>query len=372
METPEPAGAPQPRRVGGFTVRTWGLIAAGWLAISVVRALFDLVARSLVEAPPAPADPYLFGTYILDGALWTALTPLVSALSRRFPLEWGRLARNGAIHMALGSALVLAKMAVFLGVAGSLGLIRSAPPFWYALFAFAGQDLVVYWAAALATHVMHHARAVRERDVASARLETELAGAQLQTLKAQIQPHFLFNTLNAISTLVRDDPAEAERVVGYLSEMLRVTLAHHRAHEVTVREEMEMLAPYLEIERVRFGDRLTVEVAVEPGAQAACVPHLLLQPLVENAVRHGIGPRRQPGWIRVEVGVEGEWLRLAVEDNGRGFEGPPRRGAIGLENTRSRLRQLYGDAHRFAIRSTPDVGTRVEIDVPLRTDRAAT
>jgi two-component system LytT family sensor kinase len=375
-----PAGSPPTGREGEppapgaawllheFTARTWGMIAAGWLVVAAVRAAFDLVARYSVDDPPAPAEPYLFGTYTLDAAMWVLLMPVVSRLTRRFPLERGLVLRNGGLLMLVGIVLVTVKMAVFLSVAGPLGLIRSGPPFLYAVFAFGGQDLTVYWAAALATYAMHRSRALREREVARAQVETQLAQAQLQALKVQIQPHFLFNTLHAIATLVREDPARAERTVEHLSEMLRTTLTHHQAQEVALRDELETLHPYLEIEKVRLGERLAVQLEVGPGVQGALVPHLLLQPLVENAVRHGISPRRRPGWVRVEARAGDGWLHLAVEDNGRGMSGPVRPGAIGLANTRARLRQLYGEHHRFEIRSVAEAGTRIEIELPLRTE----
>jgi LytS/YehU family sensor histidine kinase len=186
----------------------------------------------------------------------------------------------------------------------------------------------------------------------------------------QLHPHFLFNTLHAISTLVHSNPDRAERMIASLSEMLRTTLSKHDAQEVTLREELSVLEPYLDIEKTRFGERLTVSLEVPEELMDAIVPHLLLQPLVENAIRHGIAPRPEGGEITLRARVRAGALELAVEDDGVGMPAEPRPDGVGLGNTRMRLHRLYGDRHGFRIDSPPGVATRVTVVLPLRMDAA--
>jgi LytS/YehU family sensor histidine kinase len=237
--------------------------------------------------------------------------------------------------------------------------------FSYALFTYMAESLFTYAVVAGIAHALAYARVLREREVAREQLQTQLARAQLQALKAQLHPHFLFNTLQAISTLVHLDPGRAERVIGSLSELLRGALAHHDAQEVTLREELAALHPYLEIERTRLGARLAVELEIDPEALDARVPHLLLQPLAENAVRHGIAPLRGGGRLEITARRSNQTLRLSISDDGAGIAGPPREGAVGLANTRARLERLYGSAHTFLIHSAPSRGTRVELELPF-------
>jgi LytS/YehU family sensor histidine kinase len=200
----------------------------------------------------------------------------------------------------------------------------------------------------------------------SAQLKSRLARTELQALKLQLQPHFLFNTLNTITSLVHRDPGQAERMVSGLSELLRVSLGSAGEQEVTVSRELEVLQHYVDIQLVRFEDRLTVTIVAEPDAQLAAVPNLMLQPLVENAIKHGLGSRLSGGNIRVEARRQGQWLQLVVEDNGVGEADPEgRREGVGLSNTRARLRQLYGDDHQFVAGGTRE-GFRVAIALPFR------
>lgn len=200
----------------------------------------------------------------------------------------------------------------------------------------------------------------------SAQLKSRLARTELQALKLQLQPHFLFNTLNTITSLVHRDPGRAERMVSGLSELLRVSLGSAGEQEVTVSRELEVLQHYVDIQQVRFEDRLTVTIAAEPEAQGAAIPNLMLQPLVENAIKHGLASRVSGGNIRVDARRHGQWLQLVVEDNGVGEADPEgRREGVGLSNTRARLRQLYGDDHQFVAGGTRE-GFRVAIALPYR------
>ncbi len=201
-----------------------------------------------------------------------------------------------------------------------------------------------------------------------ARLETRLARAQLQSLKLQMHPHFLFNTLNSITTLITEDPLAAERMVTGLSELLRISLRTASEQEVPLERELEVLRHYLTIQEIRFHDRLSVALDVDPDTLHAMVPNLILQPLVENAIRHGIGPRATGGSIEVRVTRVGDKLRMRVHDDGVGTpaDAMPVREGTGIGNTRARLGHLYGTRHRFEIGGAPGAGFTVMAEIPYR------
>jgi len=212
-------------------------------------------------------------------------------------------------------------------------------------------------------------RATEEREQLGARLER----AQLQALKLQLHPHFLFNALNTITALVHANPDAAERMVSELSELLRASLSNASAQELPLAHELDVLGHYLEIQRIRFQDRLTVTLDIDPDARGALVPNLLLQPLVENAIRHGITPRAAPGRVWITVARQDATLAIDVEDDGVG-ENParPHSDGVGLGNTRARLRALYGPAHRFEAGSRADGrgGFAVRMAIPFRLEQS--
>nr|WP_274622418.1 histidine kinase [Myxococcus fulvus] len=213
---------------------------------------------------------------------------------------------------------------------------------------------------------------MREEAVRASQLEAQLAQAQLQLLRSQLQPHFLFNTLHAISALMHRDVESADRMVGQLSELLRASLERDGRHEVPLSEELELLSPYLDIERTRFSDRLQVDVDVAEDARDALVPSLLLQPLVENAIRHGIAPRRGPGKVWVRVRRAGARLAVEVEDDG---VGPPAgrtelEEGIGLGATRARLERLHGAEQSVTWKARAPSGFLLSLSLPYRRTRA--
>jgi len=215
-------------------------------------------------------------------------------------------------------------------------------------------------------------RRYREREQQAALLESRLNAARLHSLQAQLQPHFLFNTLNGIATLLRRDPATAEEMLLSLSELLRISLSSSQRQEIPLREEMDFLGRYLAIQKMRFGERLQVIEEVEPAAFDCLVPALLLQPLVENAIRHGLEPSGQPGRLGITGVRDGNWLRLTVEDNGVGLpSGTRNREGVGLANVRERLATLYDGAHAFEIAAHPEGGVVVNIRLPARTKHGA-
>ena len=219
---------------------------------------------------------------------------------------------------------------------------------------------------------MAYAREAHDREVAAARLQTQLATARLHTLSAQLQPHFLFNTLNAIASLVRHDPRRAEQLITRLSDLLRHSLDAGQGAEGTLDEELAFLDKYVEIQEARYGPRLTVVRDIAPDVRGLLVPRLILQPLVENAIRHGVLRRSGPGRVSVAARRDGDALVLVVEDDGVGLPpGGPAAQGVGLSPTRDRLRQLYGTAQSFSLTTRAEGGARCVIRMPTRGGAAA-
>jgi sensor histidine kinase YesM len=230
--------------------------------------------------------------------------------------------------------------------------------------------VLMYWFVVFAHLGWHYYRRFRERELQAAELQQKLVEARLEALRMQLNPHFLFNTLHAVSALIHEDPNAADRVLARLSELLRLSLDQSKPQEVPLSEELAFLDRYLEIEQTRFADRLQVEKEVEPETERALVPYLILQPLVENAIRHGIEPREDTGRLAIRAHRSNGTLQLRVSDNGAGLpeeKGTPLREGIGLSNTRSRLQHLYGDGYRLELVSAPGGGLEARIDIPYRT-----
>jgi LytS/YehU family sensor histidine kinase len=227
----------------------------------------------------------------------------------------------------------------------------------------------IYWAIVCVTWVVSYYQQLRERERHTLELESRLVQSNLQTLKTQLQPHFLFNTLNAIASLVRRKPDVAEDMIGSLSDFLRITLDTAQQHEVPLRREIEFLDLYLEIQQARFGERLRVQKEIEAAAFDVVVPTLILQPLVENSVRHGIEPRETGGTILLRALRHENSLRLEIRDDGEGLKAgqlTALREGFGLSNTKARLQELYGNAHRFQITPNMDGGLTVAVELPWR------
>ncbi|HZR20588.1 MAG TPA: histidine kinase [Verrucomicrobiae bacterium] len=232
---------------------------------------------------------------------------------------------------------------------------------------------LIYWVVMLGELGWHYYNRFREREVETAQLQRELVEARLEALRMQLNPHFLFNTLHAISALIHENPAAADRVLARLSELLRLSLDQSKPQEVPLSEELAFLDRYLEIEQTRFAERLTVQKQIAAETQPALVPYLILQPLVENAIRHGIEPREGPGLLRVCAHLRDGQLVLRVVDNGDGLGdgiSRPQEG-IGLSNTRARLRHLYGDNCNFELAPAEGGGLEARVVVPFRTSREA-
>ncbi len=229
----------------------------------------------------------------------------------------------------------------------------------------------VYWWIVCGCWALSHFQESRERERRALELEARLNQANLQALKMQLQPHFLFNTLNAIATLIHENPQAADDMIGALSQFLRMCLDVSSQNEVPLQKELEFVSRYLDIQQTRFGGRLRVQREIDPAADGAMVPPLLLQPLVENSIRHGIETRECGGLVTIRVQRHEEMLRLEVCDDGGGFSGRELLAmseGIGLSNTKARLQALYGEGHQFRLIANTPTGARVSIEIPFRTN----
>lgn len=377
----------------------WWLISIGaWTALGLIMATQLVVTGSWEWSAALQFSAR-------DWLPWMLLTPLVLALGVLFPFEKGRWWTSLPVHLAAAVAVVvLCDWTQQLlppphsppGLAGPEAPGRPGPPPegrglgppWLrgpdaaprgpggrggrflgfpggAVSMRARLHFPLYWVLVSIAQALLFYRRAQERERRSLELAASLAEARLQALRMQLQPHFLFNTLNAIATLVHENPAAADDMIASLSDFLRLTLERGDRPEQPLRDELEFIDRYLEIEKIRFGDRLQVHREIDPDALEVRVPTLLLQPLVENAVRHGLEPRRETGLITVTARRDGPDLKLAIADNGVGLAGTaPAREGVGLSNTRARLRELYGSRADLHLQETPGGGTTVAVRLP--------
>ena len=341
----------------------------GWALVVGVFILQGAVGRIVTEQPVALER--LVRSELTVFLPWVVLTPVLAVLTRRFPLLGPRRGLHLLIHLAAGCVCSLAHVALAVGT----GLAPRGTQPWGVHYAHMasrtlGSHLLLYGAIVAVQHAAAAWQAFRERELQSVRLEAQLAQAQLAVLRTQLHPHFLFNTLHAVSALMSRDVSAARRTLSRLSELLRQSLDTESEPEVPLREELLFLDHYLEIQRLRFGERLAVLQRIAPEALEGAVPRLLLQPLVENAIRHGLEPRAEGGTLEVRAERSGERLLLTVLDDGTGLPPgltAPARQGVGLRHTGARLRALYGEAHRFEFHPRPGGGVVVQLELPWRT-----
>jgi len=297
---------------------------------------------------------------LVQWQLWTLLAPAVLLLAARVPLSRQRLAIPLAVHVPAAVVVSMFKLALEAAIVQAV-VGRGRMPFSLLNLYL---SVLTYWAIVAAAHYADQQRLARERELRAARLQTELARAQVEALKMQIHPHFLFNTLNAISGLMREDVESADAMLTDLGELLRGTLQTQDVQEVPLADELRLLGSYLAIQQKRFGDRLTVEIDVAPGCEQSLVPALILQPIVENAIRHGFSVTPGPGAVSIRASAVNGSLRLDVSDEGAGPPQPLREG-YGLRNTRSRLHALYDGAAALSVAPREPRGTLARLELPL-------
>lgn len=348
----------------------WGLIIQGWTLLAFIysghlylfhsmRGEYSIWSEELVEA-------------LAHFYAWAALSPFILYLSRRFGFRRGRRVQFTLIHLL--AAIIFSVLQIALHTAIDVVVIHGRSflytfdatfkVFFARTFYF---GLLVYVGIIAIHHVIAY---YRGREVLEAQLEMRLAQAQLQALKMQLHPHFLFNTLHAISSLMHEDVKAADEMLNQLSDLLRATLLSRDIQEVPLEEELKLLRLYLEIEKTRFGDRLTFNIKIDPEATSAYVPNLILQPLVENSIRHGINKRRGTGYIEILARRQADILKITVRDNGVGLTKDGRqnlKAGIGLTNTLTRLSQLYGGMQEFELRKAAGGGAEVLLTIPFHT-----
>lgn len=363
--------------------RVWinWLIGFGiWTTLAIFLSIRGLLYyyRQGVEIPWAS----VISSSFIDFYLWGMVSPLIFIICRRFPFERDKIVRRILLHLFLSFtfAFVITQVSIlfywYLGSPNPQRYPSLSVAYKKALLDpyLLHQNTLVYWMTLLAAHTIRYYRQLRAREnqaaqftAQTARLSEQLAHAQLNALKMQVHPHFLFNTLNAISALLDTDVKAADRMIARLSDFLRMTLKNSEAPATTLEKELEFLRAYLEIEQIRFQDRLVVEIEVEPQVLDAIVPNLILQPLVENAVRHGIAEQKQIGRLRIAARSFEERLLIEIEDNGPGLNsGKIKTGSgLGLTNTNARLEHFYSGDFNFEINEIQSFrGTIVKLNLP--------
>jgi two-component sensor histidine kinase len=365
--------------------RYWVLVSAFWVLITLATALHDWLAwgGEFWQA-------LRFGT--LMWLPWLVVTPGIVWFSTVFPLERSCWRWRLAAHLG-----VLAMITVLFGFVGHwaggppfspppgnapAGATRFPPPrgppadapVSDVILHSAMAEFPIYWAIVGMAHAFLFYERARERERHAGVLEAGLAKARLQTLQMQLQPHFLFNTLNSIASLIHEDPRAADEMIGSLADFLRLTLNTSDRLEISLCEELLYLDSYIAIQKIRFGDRLRVEKQIEPAALDSLVPALVLQPLLENAVKHAVEKQSAPVLVRITAARAGHSLRLQVTDDGHGLNDAAKDKlveGVGLSNTRSRLREVAGRAWSLDLSLPPEGGLSVQIQIPWRTTSAA-
>ncbi len=309
--------------------------------------------------------------------VWAGLTPLVFSLGQRVRLERHQWVPAGLFHLAAGTAVALVDLALVTAINRQFGPTVSyvGPVFWDVylkiVLRYFHYSFIIYWVIVAAAHAVRYYQTARDREVEGIQLQAELTQAQLATLRMQLQPHFLFNTLHTIASLVRDGRGEAATTtIARLGDLFRQTLGNLQRNEVPLREELSFIEAYLEIEQTRFADRLAVRFDLDQETLGAMVPNLSLQPLVENAIRHGVARDSSAGRIEVRAARHDGMLRVEVRNDGPPYAGNGSSSGVGLANTRARLYRLYGKACRLDLLPGASGGTVAVLEVPWHAGEA--
>lgn len=351
--------------------RAWLLTLAGWTVPAVLSTSLIVVRAGSTENAASWGETFI--QQLPSWWIWALLTPGVFALSRQWPIQGRPWWKSLLVHSMLGVGTVILYMALeapfailregrAVDVGSWAGAVVGGLSFQFVT------HYLIYFALVGLSHAFDGARRIREGELEAARLERELGESRLLALRTQLQPHFLFNTLHAIGGMIREGHGEkAIRMLSGLSGLLRHTLDQVQKPRIPLHEEMEALERYIEIEEARFEDRLQVERVIDAECAQALVPALLLQPLVENAVRHGVEARRGVGKVRIAASRTGDRMKIIVEDDGPGFPPgfqPGLQARIGLGTTTRRLEEGFGDRARIAFTNATTGGARVLVDLP--------
>jgi len=351
----------------GTNRRFWWTFALAWAAGVVYFTTQDFAYLPLMR----PRWPHLLLLNSIQVSVWAVLVLPALAFLRRWPLDGpGRLKRWAVFAPFTLLLVVFGLWCAFVISLGSDGKPLFSGPGYLAHF---GRFLTLYFhfyfltflSVLFAYHANLWRHRFRDRALVASRLETQLFQAQNQALRMQLQPHFLFNTLHSIATLMRSDVESADRMITRLGDLLRLSLERSGEQEISLGQELAFLGAYLEIEHIRFKDRLRIAIEVPEALKGAQLPTFILQPLVENSLKHGFSKRSQGGTVAIRARAEGDSLRLEVEDDG---DGPPSRHeeGVGLRSVRERLHLLYGGLARFTFDGLPGRGTLAAMTLPLR------
>jgi two-component system LytT family sensor kinase len=356
--------------------RRLAVITGAWCYFAILLTINNYVYPGMMGQPITWREAARFP--LITYALWTLFTPLILFVCERIrrlrlkPLLWI------ATHSGFSILTLLLIAAAWIPLTPSEDIVANVPRVsWHFLSILFWQSLAwnlwMYWVIVGIFYGLDYYFGARDAKLRAAQLEGQLAKAELEVLKGQLQPHFLFNTLNLVSSLIHTDQASADDMIGDLGSLLRMSLESHAGQEVTLAEEMKAVELYLNIQRLRFQDTLTVEIRIAPDTLDAHLPHLILQPLVENAFRHGISKRVGQGLLKIESSKADCSLKVRISDNGTGkragagihSNGHIANPGIGLSNTRARLERLYGDRAALHCDNSQD-GFSVELEFPLR------
>lgn len=343
----------------------FGVVLLVWLVIALLTSVQTYMAAQV--AGNAQSWRQALAAGLPWYGVWALLTPPIVWMAKRFDLHGPSRTRNFIIHGGAGIVAAVSQAWIYALIAGFLNSANPHFPNTMDLLALKLSsgfhiNLMIY---ALIVGLVSLGRAyaaLRDREVTSAKLTAQVAEAETAALRAQLQPHFLFNALNSIASATHSEPVVAVRMIARLGELLRLSIDGPRSPVTTVAEEMDFTEAYLAIESERLGDRLSIIRDIEPAARMAKIPSLLLQPLAENAVRHGLAPRARGGELTLRARMIDDYLQLVVADNGTGAHEIDE--GVGIGNTRRRLRQLYGDNYVFIIETRPGLGFSVRIEVP--------
>jgi signal transduction histidine kinase len=360
---------------GRIPLRIVVFVAVGYSMFAALVSYWFTAATGLslwtLQADRSATFSYILAMNLVLWGSWAVFAPVAFALAKQFPFARSEWRRPLCIHVTAALAMTGAHI-VFVATARYVlqtwwGVTTSwAPNVRDAFFRTLDFELPVYWALIGVQHARDYYRQMRARDLAAAQLETQLVASQLEALQRQVHPHFLFNTLHAIAAFVQREPEKAEAMIERLSDLLRITLHRVGDQEVTLADELEYVRAYLGIQAVHFGPRLEVTYAIEASTLDLAVPNLLLQPLVENAIRHGLEPLPGGGRLSITAARQETTLVLKVADSGSGLPQRENAAGVGLANTRARLERLYGPAADLALSGTPGGGVTAVVVLPSR------
>jgi len=371
--------APPHRQTWRNRWRRLALIWGVWTFIGIVFT-FQGYFSSFRSERPIPLKDSAYIQFVWS-YMWALATPLVLWCAARLPIEKNNWIRSSLLHLPISIVLscvvtAIGRVCIWLRFGYPEGKPLTFDSVTNFVVANFSEGMGIYLLIALTSYAIRYYRQYREGQLKTLQLESQLSLAQLQALKMQLHPHFLFNTLHSISALLNKEPDAARKMITRLGDFLRLTLENSGSQEVTLEQEMAFLACYLEIERIRFQNRLVTRMDLGDKTLDAKVPNLILQPIVENAIRYGIAPRSTPGLLEIEAKQLNGKLRIQVRDNGPGL--PEHRNSqnqfkkgLGLANTETRLTRLYGADHLFDLTNDPAGGLIVTLEIPFHTDGTA-